>query len=260
MATLQKIRTRAGLLIAIVIGLALAAFILGDLLQSSSSILQRNQMELGEVNGESIQYHAFQQEVEELGQIYRNNTQQTQLDENAWVQVRDQTWQNVVRKIVMQDVYDDLGIQVSSEELFDMIQGSNLHPIIQQLFTDQNTGMVDRSAIINFLKNLETGVSQENRDYWLYLENQIVDDRTQSKYSNMVGKGLYVTNIEAESGLAAKNRVVNFDYIALPINDVSDDEVQVTDSDLKAYYEEHTDEFETATGGVMKTSENKIKN
>jgi peptidyl-prolyl cis-trans isomerase D len=60
MATLQTIRTRAGLLIAIVIGISLAAFILGDLLlQSGSSILQRNQMEVGEINGESIQYPAI---------------------------------------------------------------------------------------------------------------------------------------------------------------------------------------------------------
>jgi len=60
MATLQTIRTRAGLLIAIVIGISLAAFVLGDLLQSGSSIFQKNQMEIGEINGESIQYPDYQ--------------------------------------------------------------------------------------------------------------------------------------------------------------------------------------------------------
>ncbi len=243
MATLQKIRTRAGLLVAIVIGISLAAFILGDMLQSSSSILQRNQMELGEVNGESIQYPAFQQEVEELGAIYKSNSQQSQLNEDTWVQVREQTWQNDVRQLIMEDVYDDLGIKVSSDELFDMIQGSNLHPIIQQIFTDQNTGMVNRSSIINFLKNLETGVSQEEHDYWLFLENQIVEDRTLSKYSYMVGKGLYVTNTEAEASLEAGNKMVNFDYITLPFSEVSDNEVQVTESDLKTYYEAHKEDY-----------------
>ena len=42
MATLQKIRTRAGVLVAIIIGLALFAFILGDLLQSGSSIWEKS--------------------------------------------------------------------------------------------------------------------------------------------------------------------------------------------------------------------------
>ena len=156
MATLQTIRNRAGLLIAIVIGISLAAFILGDLLQSGSSILQRNQMEVGEINGESIQYPEFQKQVEELGEIYKQNTQQSQLDENGWSQVREQTWQTMVQAIVMSDVYDDLGIEVSSDELFDMLQGANLHPIIQQLFRNPNTGQVDRGAVVNFLKNLES--------------------------------------------------------------------------------------------------------
>ncbi len=204
MATLQTIRTRAGLLIAIVIGISLAAFILGDLLQSGSSIFQRNQMEIGEINGESIQYPEFQKQVEELGEIYKQNTQQSQLDENSWVQVREQTWQNTVQKIVMGDVYKKLGIEVTSDELFDMLQGANLHPIIQQLFRNQNTGQVDRGAVVNFLKQLETNVAPEQRAYWLYLENQIVEERTQSKYANMVGKGLFVTTSEAKESLVSQ--------------------------------------------------------
>jgi len=178
MATLQTIRTKAGLFIAIIIGISLAAFILGDLLQSGSSIFQRNQMEIGEINGESIQYPEFQKQVEELGEIYKQNTQQSQLDENSWVQVREQTWQNTVQKIVMGDVYKKLGIEVSSDELFDMLQGANLHPIIQQLFRNQNTGQVDRGAVVSFLKQLDTNVDPERRAYWLYLENQIVEERT----------------------------------------------------------------------------------
>ncbi len=152
MATLQKIRTRAGLLVAIVIGISLAAFILGDMLKSSSSIMRKNKMEIGEVNGESIQYPAFQKQVEELGDIYKRNTQRNQLDENTWTQVREQTWQNDVKNIIMQKVYDDLGIDVSSDELFDMIQGTNLHPIIQQLFRNPNTGQVDRERYNSFFK------------------------------------------------------------------------------------------------------------
>jgi len=243
MATLQTIRTRAGLLIAIVIGISLAAFILGDLLQSGSSIMNRNQMEIGEINGESIQYPAFQKQVEELGEIYKQNTQQSQLDENSWVQVREQTWQNEVQKIVMSDVYKDLGIEITSEELYDMIQGTNLHPIIQQLFRNPNTGQVDRGAVVNFLKQLDTGVAPEQKAYWLYLENQIVEERTQSKYANMVGKGMFVTTAEAQESLVDGSKQINFDYIALNHNTVADSAVKVAESDLKTYYNAHKDEF-----------------
>ncbi len=243
MATLQTIRTRAGLLIAIVIGISLAAFILGDLLQSGSSIMNKNQMEIGEINGESIQYPEFQKQVEELGEIYKQNTQQSQLDENSWVQVREQTWQTTVQNIVMSDVYKDLGIEVGSDELYDMLQGANLHPIIQQLFRNPNTGQVDRGAVVNFLKQLDTNVAPEQKAYWLYLENQIVSERTQSKYTNMIGKGLFVTTKEAQQSIAEGSKQINFDYIALSHTTIADSAVKITESDLKTYYNAHKKDF-----------------
>ncbi len=243
MATLQTIRTRAGLLIAIIIGISLAAFILGDLLQSGSSIMNKNQMKIGEINGESIEYPEFQRQVEELGEIYKQNTQQSQLDENSWVQVREQTWQTTVQNIVMSDVFKDLGLEVSSDELYDMLQGTNLHPIVQQLFRNPNTGQVDRGAVVNFLKQLDTNVAPEQKAYWLYLENQIVSERTQSKYTNMVGKGLFVTTTEAQQSIADASKQINFDYISLNNNTVADSAVKVNESDLKAYYNAHKKEF-----------------
>ena len=243
MATLQKIRTKAGLLVAIVIGISLAAFVLGDMLKSGSSIMRKGQMEIGEIDGESVQYPDFQKKLEELGEIYKRNTQQDQLDENSWVQVREQAWQGFVSEIVMGDVYDELGIKISSDELFDMIQGTNLHPIIQQNFRNPNTGQVDRSAVVRFLKNLDTGAAPEDRNLWLYIENQIEEDREQTKYSTMVGKGLYVTNDEVQKSILAKNKKVNFDYIAINLSSISDSLVTVTENDLKDYFKKHQDNY-----------------
>lgn len=244
MATLQTIRTKAGLLVSIVIGLSLAAFILGDMFQSGNSLFQKDRLKVGEIDGESVQYPDFQKQVEELAEIYKMNTQQSQLDENTMVQIREQTWQNKIREIVMGDVYEKVGIDVSSEELFDMLQGTNLHPIVQQLFRNPNTGQVDRGAVVRFLKALESGaVDQGQRSYWLYLEKQIVQDRIQSKYLNMVGKGLFVTKQEAQASLDNRNKQVNFDYISLPHSSVADSQVVVTDKDLRSYYDANKNDF-----------------
>ncbi len=243
MATLQTIRTKAGLLVAIVIGISLAAFILGDMFQGGSSLFQRNQLTVGEINGESIQYPQFQQQVERLADIYRMNTQQSQLDEQTWTQVREQTWQNIVRDQIMGDVYGKLGITVGSDELFDMLQGTNLHPIIQQLFRNPNTGQVDRGAVVQFLRNLETGVAPEQRQYWLHIEDQIVDERIHSKYNNLVGKGLFVTGREAKNSLELRNRQVSFDYIMLNLNSVADSLVVVSDRELRDYYTKNQNNY-----------------
>ena len=40
----------------------------------------------------------------------------------------------------------------------------DIHPV-----TNPETGQFERGAVVNFLKNLETGVSPEQRSYWLFL-------------------------------------------------------------------------------------------
>ncbi len=246
MATLQKIRTKAGLLVAIVIGISLAAFILGDLLKGSSSLFQRNRMEVGIIDGESIQYPDFQTKVEELGEITKQNYQISQLDDNMWAQVREQAWQSTISDIVMGDVYDNLGIEVSSDELFDMLQGANPHQIVRQIFSNPETGQFNRASVVRFLKNLETGVSPEQRTQWLGIEKQIVSERTQSKYANMVAKGIYVTREQAQASATAANKNVNFDYVTLPFSSVADGDVTVTEKDLKDYYNAHQNDYKTA--------------
>jgi len=243
MATLQKIRTQGGLLVAIVIGLALVAFILGDLFQSGSSMFTGGRLEVGSIKGETIQYPDYQRKVEELAEIYRSNTGQSQLDEETWVQVREQTWETMIREKVMGDVYDKLGLTISKDEMFDMLQGNNIHPIVQQIFTNPNTGEFERTAVVNFIRNLESGVSPEQRNYWLYLERQILNERLQAKYNNLISKALYVTNDEAQNSLEGKNRNVSFEYIALNFNLVADTAVKVTDKELRDYYAANKDEF-----------------
>jgi len=247
MATLQTIRTKAGLFITIVIGISLASFVLGDMFNSGNSMFQKQRLKIGEINGESIQYPDFHQKVEELGDIYKLNTQQNQINEETWVQLREQTWQNMINEIVLGNVYEKLGITVGQEELFDLIQGNNIHPYIRQLFTNPNTGLVDRMAIINFLKNLDTGVDPSQKQYWLYLEKQILDERIQIKYGNMVTKGLYVTSKEAQNSLEERNKQASADFVMLSYNSIADNEVVVSETDLRNYYKANKEEFQQET-------------
>lgn len=243
MATLQKIRNRGGILVAIIIGLALVAFILGDMLNTGSTLMRPNQMEVAEINGESIQYPDFQKRIEELSEVYKMNMGVSQLDENAWTQIREQAWQAVLQQLVMGDVYSELGVDVSSEELFDLIQGANPHRIVQQLFRNPNTGAFDKDFAISFLKSLQTNATAQQKAYWLYVEEQIKSEKIQEKYNSLISKGLYVTASEATSSLAEKNRKVNFQYIPLNYASVADSSVAVSDKELRAYYAAHEKDY-----------------
>ncbi|MDO9616037.1 MAG: SurA N-terminal domain-containing protein, partial [Bacteroidota bacterium] len=243
MATLQNIRNRGSLMVAIVIGLALGAFILGDMLSSGSNLMKPSQMKIAEIDGESVQYPQFQKKVEELAEIYKMNTQQTQIDEATWEQIREQVWQGMLQENILGKASENLGLTVGSDELFDMVQGNNPHQIIQQLFRNQQTGEVDKSSILQFLKSLDINASPQQKSYWLYIENQIMQDKLRSKYNNLVSKGLYVTSEEAKKSLEARNKNANFQFIALNYSSVADSAVKVTDSELKEYYNKNKEQY-----------------
>lgn len=244
MATLQKIRNQAGVLVAVIIGLALLAFILGDMLRSGRSLLRGKQMEIAEIAGKSIDYKEYQQKLDELTEIYKMNSGTNSVDQKTLEQLREQTWQNMVRNYVMSDIYKDLGIGVSSDELFDMVQGNNISPIIQQLFRDPQTGQVNRSAILQFLKHLETNGTSQQKAYWLFMEKQIVAQRKYTKYNDMIAKGLYVTTAEAKQDVANRNHQVDINFVAKTYASVPDSAVTVADAAMQTYYDNHQELYE----------------
>lgn len=64
MATLEKIRSKAGLLV-LVVGLALFAFIIGDFLNSGSTYFKQTQERVAEVDGEAISIRDYQERIDE---------------------------------------------------------------------------------------------------------------------------------------------------------------------------------------------------
>lgn len=252
MATLQKLRNQAGLLVAIVIFIALAAFILGDLLKSGSSMIRGEQLEIAEIDGESIEYPEFQERFNQISEVYKQNNQVNTLDEEAYQQILNQTWDNIVREIIMSDVYDEIGIEVTSEEMFDLVQGNNLHPIIQQVFGNQQTGQVDKGQIIQFLKYINENPDAPQKASWLNIEREILKAQKYTKYTDLVAKGLYANSLQAENNLAIKNKVADLKFIQKKFNSVPDSTVSVTESELETYYNNHIDNYKQEAQKIIK--------
>ena len=104
MATLEKIRSKSGLLLA-VIGIAMLAFILGDLLKSTNSGVA-NDGNVGQVLGEDVSIQSFQQKVDEGIENWKSQNQQAVLDQTTLAQIRDQIWEQYVRELVMKNQFE----------------------------------------------------------------------------------------------------------------------------------------------------------
>lgn len=243
MATLEKIRNRAGVLVSIVIGLALFAFILGDILGSGPSLFTDTQFEIAEIAGESIAYQDFQYKVDELSEMYMLNTGEPSLDSETRENIMEQAWQSLLREIILEQEYNRLGIELSPEELFDMIQGANIHPIIRQLFTDPETGVFDQANVLEFLRSMRQDPTGQQRAYWLHIEKEIARERKETKYNNLISQGLYVTQPQARQAWEENNKTVNFDFIVQRFNTVHDSLVNVTQGEIRRYYRQNRKDF-----------------
>ena len=244
MATLQRIRNRAGLLVAVIIGMAIFAFVLQDLLSGGQTAFNRSQFEFAEIDGNSVQYDEYSAKVEKLAEYYRLRVGQTSLDEQTMESIREQTWQDMVREYITRDEYQELGVSVSTDELMDMVQGRNPHPVITQLFADPQTGILNRSFLVQFIRTMNDDPSGAQKTIWLYLENEILKDRTFSKYNNLISKGLYVTNLEASNNALESSKRTDINYIVQRFTSIPDSAISYTESDLQKYYKNHQKEYQ----------------
>lgn len=243
MATLQKLRNRMGVLVAVIIGMALLAFILGDFLRSGSQMLNKKRYEIAEIDGKSISYVDFQTRVENSVENYKRNSGNNSPDESTLASIRNQVWNNYLNELIMEDEFKSLGLQCSSDELFDMVQGNNIHPQMQALdiFKNQNTGEFDRGLVIQFLKNMET--NPQAKTAWLEFETSMTNDRVYTKFQNLIAKGLYVTRPTVEKSFMETNRLYSLSYVSERYAVVPDSVVSITDANVKDYYSKHKEDY-----------------
>lgn len=255
MAALQSIRNR-GKLIAIAVGAALLAFILGDFLNSSYSILGKSQFEMGEINGQSISYQDFQEKVNDRENFIKLATGSSSLDGDMSDQIREYVWEEMVRENVIGVNAEKLGIVATDDEITNMVETGNVTPVLRQLFADPQTGIYNPSSIREFLSNdrfvaangesrqeIEARIQQ--RDYmWYYLENELRESRVASKYLNMIAAGLCVTTSEVEQEFAERTTLSDVKFVAMPYSDIKDEEVTFTENELQKYYNEHIKQYE----------------
>jgi len=242
MSALQFLREKAGVLVAGLIGFSLFLFVVSDFFGRGRGqrMKQKKYYEIGQISGEYISYQDYELRLQNLLEIYRLSGK-SNVDEATNETLREQTWQQMVREKILDPQYKKLGIGVSTEEVDELVLGNNPHQIVQQLFTDQKTGIFNKSFLVNFLK--QTEVDEAAKKYWLFFENEIVNDRTNTKYNNLVSKGLYVTSKQAEFDKNLAANTVDFSYTLKNYASVSDSSVQIPQSDLASYYANHKENY-----------------
>lgn len=232
-------RTKMGYFLVGGIAVVLALFVLEPLLQRGGAIFGASgNTAVGVIDGEEVKYEAFNPQVEQSVAQFKQQYGGT-MNPQMQAMAVDQAWQAEVAKVVLGKEFQRLGLSVSSDELFDLIQGNNPSPLIRQYFADPKTGMVDRNAVITSLKTTEPTVKKQ----WALLEQEIERQALQQKYTKLISNAVYVTTLEVQDDHTNKNKLASFKFVTLDYNTVADKDVKPTDADYQNYYNEHKKTF-----------------
>ena len=245
MSTLGSIRKRSTLLL-LVIGVAMLAFILGDFMQSKRSGGGGGGFFVGEVAGEEISIQIFEERIQKGTENWKNSNPNSTLNQETLAQIRNSIWDEYIKELLMDAEYEALGIDVDSEELFELFQGNNVHPEISkiEIFQDPTTKQFDRARMIQYMKGLDNDQTGEAREQWLGFEEYISNLRKNNKYKLLVEKGMYVSSAEAQLYFNQGNDNISFEYVPVSFNHIADSLVDVTDSEIEDCYENHLNEYQ----------------
>ena len=183
MATLENIRKRSGLLLA-VIGIAMLAFIGTDFMSSLGSG-GRGSVFVGEVLGEDVHIQEFEQKVQEGIDNWKVQNTNSVLNQTVIGQLRSQIWDQYVRELVMNHEFEKLGIGLSEEEWMERISGVHVHPEISKIpaFQDPNTQQFDRTKVLGYLKQIDQDPTGEARKKWIGFQEYMIGLIKNNKYN-----------------------------------------------------------------------------
>ena len=241
-SVLQKIQNQTGCLL-LVIGIAMLAFVLTDLVSSGSSIFSSNDNSVGEISNEPVSYDEYNQTYEALkAQLIQNNPG-IAFDENMSKQYQQQAWNMIIESRLVEPEYEKLALTVSLAELEDLTIGDNTHPQIQQSFRNPETNQFDKQRLIRFLKE-DINSNPEALQNWNSFQQQFTASLIAQKYSQLIISSVYTTDLEAANYGRDNNQTKNATVVSLPYSQYEDSTLSVSDSEILSYMKAHSSKFE----------------
>jgi len=241
MATIGRIRKHSTLLL-IIIGGALVLFILGDFLGGKGGGGRQKQSELAIVDGKKITIVDWDSRLNEQFEMYKMQYGEN-INASMSFQIREEVFNEMIRQMILNMQYDKIGLRVSEAEMYDMMTGVNINPIILQNFTDPQTGQFNPANVINYLQNLET-MDPAQQQQWYTLEKIMKEERFFDKYTTLIKKSYFLPKAMAVSMYEKQGTMAEAKIIQLKYSSVPDDKITLIDKDYEDYYNKHKHEYD----------------
>lgn len=246
MAALGKIRSK-GVILICVIGFALFAFIAEELFRSCESSRNESRQQVGEVLGDKVNVQDFQKLVDEYTNVIKMTQGRDNLTDDDLNQVKDVVWNTFVQTELISNDASKLGLQVTDQELQNVLNAGTNPMLLQTPFVNQQTGRFDANMLKKFLaeyKQAQTTNPQMAEQYqgiynfWTFIEKSLRQQLLAQKYQTLLAGCLLSNPVSAKMAYTDENQESNIQLASFAYSSINDNKVKISDSDLKAKYEE----------------------
>lgn len=246
MAALGKIRSKGVILISI-LGFALFAFIAEELFRSCESSRNESRQQVGEVLGDKVNVQDFQKLVDEYTNVIKMTQGRDNLTDDDLNQVKDVVWNTFVQTEIISKEASKLGLQVTDQELQNILNVGTNPMLLQTPFVNQQTGRFDANLLKKFLaeyKQAQTTNPQMAEQYqgiynfWTFIEKSLRQQVLAQKYQSLLAGCLISNPVSAKMAYTDENQESNIQLASFAYSSINDNKVKISDADLKAKYEE----------------------
>ncbi|MBK8602305.1 MAG: peptidylprolyl isomerase [Saprospiraceae bacterium] len=235
MGIITSIRKRGGLMI-VLIGLAVAGFIVMDVVQNRN--MSGNVTNVGKVGSHTLDFNDMRS-MEEI--LYQGSD----ADEYS---KREYIWNYFVDNSILQTAAQKLGLAVGKAELIDMQFGANISPLMAQRYGNPQTGQVDMAQLQNVRDQIKKGTLPANMaSFWAIQEKEIIKDRLDQKMTSLFTKAIYTPTWQAEAVINDQGAPINALYVKVPTSFINDADVKLTDADYQKYIDAHKGAYTNKT-------------
>lgn len=243
MASLQTLRNKGGVIVAIVIGIALLAFVLGDML-TSGSMLFGNGNSAGKINGTTITYEQYSQQVNTLTEVLKVTSGSETITEEQSEAVRQQAWDQLVVRYTIDAQLADAGIVVGLTEMTELLTGRYVSPMVQQLFTNPESGQFDAALVRQFIANIDQDPTGRLAMFWSNLQQDVHTQAQLMKFKALVDKGSFITSQQAQFMASLEGVSYSVRFVAEKLSSIADSTVVLTEGEVKSFYQSHAALFD----------------
>ena len=218
---IEKIRNRQGLLLAM-IGIGMLGFLVPyDAVLALMG--QGNARDVGSVGGQSISALDYRIELDERRRLGFSGDQ-----------LQEEVWGDLTANIVLEDTYEALGLAVTDAEFQEMLFGSLDSPYMGRAFYSNGENKAFWQQ--NFSAMLTTDQGKLNL---LSYKKLILAKRMKEKMDALLTDALYTNSLEGKYEYINTEKKAEIQYVAKLYKNIPDGEVNVSDGDVKRYYNAH---------------------